>query len=339
MGTVRVGIIGCGGISGAHFRTYTAIPDVEIVACADVIEERARQRAREFNVPHIFTDYRKLLRMDEIDAVSICTPHTLHAPIAIAALNAGKHVLCEKPMATTAKDAARMVRAARRNGKILQIGIHTRFSAIVQQAKRLIDDGLLGRIYYGEGAIGGRRRIPGPTFTEMATAHGGVVLDIGVYVIDTLLHLLGQPIPLSVTAITSSAIGEQPEAVVEGGWWWNPANFEVEDFGAAFVRFANGVAVIFKMAWAMHADSLGQSFLLGDKGGLKLHPLELYRDESGTMVTITFPNLPRGDTWIAQMSAFIDAIRENKPSPVPPEEVMMTNVIMDAIYESAAHGR
>ncbi len=345
MSEVKVGVIGCGMISGMHLRAYKSLPDVNVVACADVNIERARQRASEFDVPHVFKDYKELLNMDEIDAVSICTPHALHAPIAIDALNAGKHVLCEKPMATSAKDAAEMIKAARKAGKLLEVAIRNRFSPVVQFAKRLVDEGMLGKVYYAEGSIGGRRRIPGwgnSGFIRKKTAGGGVVLDLGVYTIDLLLHLLGQPKPLSVSAITSDAIGKSKEALVEGGWHWEVDDFEVEDFGAAFVRFEDGAVCLLKMAWAMHLDSLGGTFLLGDKGGLRIEPLELYRDERGTMVTTSFPSLPRPEpfsTMMAQVSAFIDAIKQGKPSPTPPEEIMMTNVIMDAIYESARLGR
>lgn len=345
MSQVKVGIIGCGMISGMHLRAFKSLPDVEVVACADVDIERARQRASEFDIPHVFKDYKELLRMDEIDAVSICTPHALHAPIAIEALKAGKHVLCEKPMATNAKDAAEMIKAARKAGKLLEVAIRNRFSPIVQFAKRLVDEGMLGNVYYAEGSIGGRRRIPGwgnSGFIRRETAGGGVVLDLGVYTIDLLLHLLGQPKPLSVSAITSDAIGKSREAVVDGGWYWEVDDFEVEDFGAAFVRLEGGTVCVLKMAWAMHLDSLGGTFLLGDKGGLRIEPFELYRDEHRTMVTTSFPHLPRPEpfsTLMAQVSAFISAIREGKPSPTPPEEIMMTNVIMDAIYESARLGR
>ncbi|MCS7253796.1 MAG: Gfo/Idh/MocA family oxidoreductase [Armatimonadota bacterium] len=345
MGKVKVGVIGCGMISGMHLRALKSLPDVEVVACADIVVERAKQRASEFDVPHALKDYRELLRMDEIDAVCICTPHALHAPIAIEALNAGKHVLCEKPMATNAKDAAAMLKAARNSGKLLEVAIRNRFSPTVQFAKRIVDDGALGKVYYAEGSIGGRRRIPGwgdSGFIRKRTAGGGVVLDLGVYTIDLLMHLLGHPKPVSVCAITSDAIGKNKEAIVEGGWYWEVEDFEVEDFGAAFVRLDGGTSFVLKAAWAMHLDSLGSTFLLGDKGGLRFEPFELYRDEHGTMVTISFPNLPRLDPYsvlMAQISAFIDAIKQGKPSPTPPEEIMMTNVIMDAIYESARLGR
>lgn len=345
MGEIKVGVIGCGMISETHLRAYKSLPDVRVVACADIIVERAKERASKFDVPYAFGDYREVLHMDEVDVVSICTPHALHAPIAIEALNLGKHVLCEKPMATSAKDAAAMIRAARMSGKLLEVAIRNRFSPTVQFARRIVEDGMLGKVYYAEGSIGGRRRIPGwgnSSFIRKETAGGGVVLDLCVYTIDLLLYLLGHKKPVSVSAIVSDAIGKSKEALVMGGWHWNVDEFEVEDFGAAFVRLEDGTAIVLKAAWAMHAESLGSTFLLGDKGGLKMEPFELYRDEHGAMVTISFPNLPRPEPsaiFTAQVGAFIEAIKEGKPSPTPPEEIMMTNVIMDAIYESAKHGK
>ncbi|MFA4044266.1 MAG: hypothetical protein HZRFUVUK_001052 [Candidatus Fervidibacterota bacterium] len=343
MSEIKVGIVGCGMISAWHFRAFTSLPDVKVVACADVVIERARQRAAEFDVPHVFSDHRQMLQMEELDVVSICTPHAFHAPIAVEALRAGKHVFCEKPMATTASEAVEMIKAARESKKLLEVAIRTRFSPSVQLAKRLVDDGMLGKVYYAEGFIGGRRRIPGwggSAFIRKETAGGGVVLDLGVYTMDTLLHILGQPKPVSVSAITSDLIGKSKEAIVEGGWQWEVSDFEVEDFSAAFVRFEGGMAWVLKMAWAMHADSLGWTFILGDKGGLRLEPFELYRDEHGTMANITFPALPRPDSLAVQVSTFINAVKEGRTTPpTPPEEIMMTNVIMDAIYESARLGK
>ena len=157
--TIRVGIVGTGGISRAHHRTYTAIGGFEIVAVCDIIKSKANEAADKWGVPrkHVFTSYNKMLEMDEIDTVSVCTYNQGHRRPTVAALNAGKHVFCEKPMAATLPDATAMVRAAKASGKILQIGLHSTFNPRLQFAKKVIDTGLLGDIYYSESS-GGRRR-------------------------------------------------------------------------------------------------------------------------------------------------------------------------------------
>jgi predicted dehydrogenase len=336
--TVKVGIIGCGGIGGQHLKMYAQTEGVEVVACADVVEDAVRRRAEEFHIPNVFTDYNKLLAMEEIEVVSVCTPHVAHAPATTTALKAGKHVLCEKPMAATAKDGAEMVRAWRQSGKILQIGLHTRFSSENVQAKKFIEAGDLGDIYFAE-FVGTRRRGIAPsTFTLKATAHGGAVLDIGVYQIDTALNLMGHPTPVSVSAITQDYIGKRQEYVAPGSWKWDPDEFEVEEFGAAFIRFANGAALNIKTSWAVHLDSMGSSFILGTRGGLSFNPLTLYHDRYGVMVNTVVQHLPNVDIWKAEFDAFLNAIRNDLPSPVPPDGVLLTNVIIDGIYESAKKG-
>jgi predicted dehydrogenase len=300
---------------------------------------KAQEWAAKYGVPHAFEDYRKLLALDEIQGVSVCTYNRAHAQPTIDALRAGKAVLCEKPMAPTLEEAAAMLRAARETGKMLMIGVHSRFSRTQQFAKKVVASGALGEIYYAE-IVGTRRRgIPGGTFIQKETAGGGAVIDIGVYSLDTALDIMGQPKAVSVTAITTNVIG-RTHTPPPGAWRWDPAKLDVEEFGSAFVRFSNGSAMVFKISWAVHLESLGKSYFLGPKGGMQLDPLEIYRDEFGTMVNIT-PKLPdeKIDRFKEEMQAFTDAIRENRPAPIPAEEVIWTNVIMDGIYRSAEEER
>jgi predicted dehydrogenase len=202
----------------------------------------------------------------------------------------------------------------------------------------LIESGALGDVYFAEFVSTRRRGIAPSTFIRKALAHGGAVLDIGVYQIDTALYLMGHPTPVSVSAITQNYIGKQHEYVAPGSWQWNPDEFEVEEFGAAFIRFANGAVLNIKTSWAVHLDSMGSSFLLGTRGGLSFHPMTFYHDQGGMMVNTVVQHLPNVDTWRAEFDAFVDAIRNDLPSPVPPDEVLLTNVIMDGIYVSAEKG-
>ncbi|MFN4179849.1 MAG: Gfo/Idh/MocA family protein, partial [Armatimonadota bacterium] len=192
MKPVRVAVIGTGGIAGAHLDAYSKVAEAEVVAVCDIIPEKAENAAKRWNVPKWFTDYRKVLQLPEVEAVDICTPHAIHAPIAFAALKAGKHVLVEKPMTSNLKDAVKIVKAAKEKGKILFCGIKSRWASSTQQIKKFIENGALGEIYYAEIVATRRRGIPGwgSTFIRKETAGGGVVLDLGVYLIDTLLYFL-----------------------------------------------------------------------------------------------------------------------------------------------------
>lgn len=338
MNPVRVALIGTGGIAGAHLDAYSRLSEAEVVAVCDIVPEKAETAAKRWNVPKWFTDYRKVLQLPEVEAVDICTPHAVHAPIAIDALKAGKHVLVEKPMTSTLKDAAKMVKLAKESGKTLFCGIMSRWSPTTLQVKKFIESGALGDIYFAEIVSTRRRGIPGwgSTFIRKETAGGGVVLDLGVYLVDTLLYFLDFAKPLTCSAIAGGFIGTQPEAVVQGGWWWDPAEFEVDDFGAAFVRFENRTAAVIKVCWAAHIDSLGTSFLLGTKGGLKLsNPPEWFFDHEGYMAQAKIPQTSDSDGFVQEIRFFADSIRNGTPPPVRPEEALTVQAVLEAIYRSA----
>lgn len=194
-----------------------------------------------------------------------------------------------------------------------------------------------GDIYFAEIVATRRRGIPeSSTFIRKETAGGGVVLDLGVYLVDTLLYLLGFPKPLTCSAIVGGFIGTQRDAVVHGCWWWNPAEFEVDDFGAAFLRFETETTAVIKVCWAAHIDSLGTSFLLGTKGCLKLtNPAEWFFDHAGYMAQTKLPKAGDSDGFVQEVRFFVDAIRSGMPPPVRPEEALMVQAILEAIYRSA----
>jgi len=349
MDTIRVAIIGTGGISRSHVAAYRKAGGFEIVAVCDIFREKALQAANEWGVPqkHVFTSYNKMLEMDGLDAVSVCTYNQAHRRPTVAALQAGKHVFCEKPMAATLADATAMVRAAKASGKILQIGIHSTFHPGVQFARKLVTAGVLVDIYYSETSGCRRRGIPGHTFIYKKTAGAGAVVDIGIYNMHNALYVMNYPKPVRVSALTADYLAHQDPQ-------WE--KMDVEEFGAAWVRFEDGGVMVFKISWAVHADSLGGTFFLGKQAGLSLGGPVLYADaltervralaqaEGVTpepnppegMTTIRFSGFPQVDVWEAQMRAFGEAIRHGAPSPIPPEGVLLTNVIMDGIFRSHA---
>jgi predicted dehydrogenase len=339
MRQVNIGVIGTGGISGGHFKAYAKLPNVRLVGVADIVPERAKAAAEQWGAERWFTDYNELLALPGLDGVSICTYNQAHREPTVAALKAGVNVLLEKPMSAKLEDSVAMVRAARETGKILQVGFWPRFGHEQQTARRIVQEGTLGEVYYAQMIGGGRRRIPGGSFLKKATAGSGTIADIGCYDLDAFLFIMGHPKPLSVSATVSYRLGRNLPNV-PGDWGHNPADVEVEDFGSAFIRFEGGVVLHFVSYWAAHAATLGPSVILGTKAGLQLRPqLTLFRDEFGVMTDVTPVHLPPIDGFTGEVTAFVKAIAEGKPSPVDPEGVLLIDVIVDGIYRSAAEGR
>ena len=349
MRTVKVGLIGTGGIAQAHCRAIADVEGLEVVAASDIVAENLARTAQQWGIAHTFADYNDMLAMDELDGVVVCTPTAVHAAPTIAALEAGKHVLCEKPMEATLDAAAAMVRAAHEAGKIMMVALKLRFSPQVTVAKRIVDEGTLGEIYYAECVADRRRGNPGRSFIKVATAGFGAGADIGVYALDTALYLMGHPKPVSVTAITSNYISLHSEPVY-GQWGRNIHETEVEDFAAAWVRFENGARLAFKTSWCMHMDSLGGTFFLGKKGGLRIgvgevrgpeEGLWVYRDEFGALTDVAVQGVRSVEgieLFRRENAAFADAVREGKPSPIDPDGMLLTNVIIQGVMDSAAGG-
>lgn len=339
MKPLKIGLIGTGGIAQVHMRALAKTDDIEVVAVCDIVEEKATKTAETFGVPNVFVDYHDLLAMHEIEAVSICTWNQAHCAPTVDALQAGKHVLVEKPMAATLDDAVIMAKAAKESGLVFMVGVQPRFSFARKTAKAIVDAGTLGDIYYAEAVLCRRCGIPGGSFIRKDSAGIGTVADIGVYALDEVLHLMGHPNPVSVSGIANNLLGTTHKPV-EGSWHWDPEKLEVEDFGVATVRFENGAMMVFKTSWIMHMDSLGSSLVLGTKAGLKLNPLTLFTHEYNRLVDISpQPGGKDGDLFLAKNMAFAEAIWEGKPSPIPAHEMLITNVIIQGLMDSAAAGR
>jgi predicted dehydrogenase len=343
MKTVKLGLIGAGGIAQAHCRAMSEVSGVEIIAASDLIKANAERTAERWGIPKTFTDYNEMLKMDELDGVVVCTPTAVHAPPTVAALKAGKPVLCEKPMEASLEAATEMVGTAHKTGKILMIALKLRYTPQVIKAKEIIDAGTLGDIYYAETVADRRRGNPGGSFVRKATAGFGAAADIGVYALDTALYLMGHPKPVAVSGITSNYLSLHNT--------WNPRlkDTEVEDFACGWVVFDNGARLVFKTCWCMNMDSLGGTIFLGTKAGLRIgvgevsgpqEGVTLYRDEFGQPTDIRIPTRGSVDVFKAEDTAFVDAVREGKPSPIDPDGMLLTNVIIQGVIDSAnADGR
>ena len=350
---LRVGIIGAGAITRySHLPGYKRLPGVEVVALCDIDEDRAKNLADEFSVPRIYTDYEAMLRQEEPDVVSVCTPNALHAPMTITALESGAHVLCEKPMAPTTAEAQAMTEAARRAGRKLTIGLHHRLRIDTQLLKRAVDAGDLGEIYYAKASILRPSGIPGygTWFTQKGLAGGGALMDIGVHILDLVLWLMGHPRPITVTGAVYAKFG--PDARRLGGWgghrFTTPGHFDVDDLGTALIRFENGAALVLEASWAGYSGPAQCIQLFGDAGGAEIfperfgreQPLRLYGDV-GDAPSETVPTLPRSRASAHErlIEDWVDCIKNDESPLVTPEQGVLVTQILEAIYRSAKEGR
>ena len=342
---VRIGVIGTGGIAnGAHLPGYSQIPDeCEIFAMCDIVPDALEKTTAKYpNVPHVLSDYKALLAMPEIDGVSVCTPNFAHHQITMDALRAGKHVLCEKPIAMNAVQGAEMVAAARQAGKILQIGYNSRFQPSNQALKRYIDAGELGDIYYARAQALRVRGIPGwGVFIDKEKQGGGPLIDIGVHMLDLTLWFMGHPKPIAASGITYQKFGTRSDVVGFMGQW-DHTKFTVEDFAAALIRFDNGATVMLESSFVANLKQETQNVtLLGTDGGAEAYPLSLTQEKHRTMVSYE-PKIPGGNnlnTHHAEMKAFVECIRDGKEPLVTGEQGLMVAQIMDAIYRSSEEGK
>jgi len=272
---VRIGVIGNGQIGTMHVKRWQEIEGVRLVALCDILPERAEELARQYNVPHTFKWFRELLAMDEIDAVDVCVHNNKHAPIAVAALEAGKHVFTEKPMAGAYVDARAMVEAAQRTGRMFSMQLGTLFSPETRAAKRLIDEGLLGECYYAKSSSYRRRGRPyvdgygRAEFVQKGIAGGGAFYDMGVYHISQVLYLLGSPKVLTISGSTHQEVEMYPERRESG-------HYGVEELGVGLVRLEGGITFFIEEAWAIHLGGTDGSKIAGTKGGVTLKPFAFH---------------------------------------------------------------
>jgi len=272
---IRIGTIGVGQIGKSHLRRYAEIEGAEIVAAADIDGQELGRVAEQHEILHTYTDFRKLLQRDDVQAVDVCLHNNLHAPVTIAALEAGKHVYCEKPIAGAYVDGKAMVETARKCDRRLSIQLGTLFAKETKVARRLIDAGRLGRVYHAR-SCGHRRRgrpyVDGygtDNFVKKAVASGGALFDMGVYHIARMLYLLGQPEVERLTGKIYQETGMDPGRRESSG-------YDVEELGMGFVRFAGGVTLDIIEAWAIHLNPFEGSSIVGSEGGIRLEPFGFY---------------------------------------------------------------
>ena len=340
----KVAVIGAGGIGQDHVSSFKLHPAVQVVAIADVSPERGRETAERFGIPEVFTDYREVLARTDIDVVSIGVPNYLHAKVALDALRAGKHVMLDKPMATNARDGARLEAESRKRGLLFMVGQNFRFNADTQTAKQVIGAGELGEIYHAKTSWSRRAGIPriGSWFTQKRFAGGGCTYDIGVHALDRCLFLMGEFEAAAVSGQTYAKFG--PRGMGNGGWGRSEidpsAKFDVDDLSIALIKLKSGRTVLLETSWAAHGPlvDVNSTQLFGTEAGLMLPPVQLFK-QTRTGYTTQFVDPLPSPVNTNRMYHFIDCLLGVAKPFVKPTESVAVQKILDAIYKSAATGR
>jgi predicted dehydrogenase len=348
MSKIRVGVIGAGSISNVHLTAYQANPDVELVAVCDLNGERAQEKADQYGAARTYTDYRELLAAHDIDAVSVCTWNNTHAEISIAALQAGKHVLCEKPLCKTVAEAEAVQEAVRESGKLLQVGYVRRFGQNVQTLRKFIDAGELGEIYYAKASCLRRLGNPGGWFSDIERSGGGPLIDLGVHVIDLCWYLMGKPKVKAVSGHTYRKLGNRSQ--VENLALYKAADYnadlnDVEDLANALIRFENGASLFVDVSFTLHAkkDELAVK-IYGEKGGAEIEPeLQIIAEKHETILNMTpqidQPSFQFQDGFKAEIAHFIKCCQGKAEVLSPVEDGVEMLKILCGIYQSAAEGK
>ena len=363
MAKLKIGFIGCGGIAnGKHLPGMAQQADsVDLVAFCDLIPERAEKAAKEYGTADakIYTDYHDLLADPSIDAVHVLTPNIAHCEITVAALEAGKNVLCEKPMAATEADARRMLEARDRTGRMLTIGYQYRHFPVNQVAKQVIEDGWLGDIYYTEASYLRRRGVPTwGVFTDKSKQGGGPLIDIGTHALDLALYLSGNYEPAYVVGTSFEKLGRlldpDHQGQTQGGHQvsWDNKTFEVEDSAFGYVKMKNGAVINLRAAWAINmvgetgASNEATITMAGTKGGLDtVDKIVRLNHVIGKQSTVSYvgekiaPYIPGYSAGPAPVSLeaelWVKALKGECELFVTADQAYVVTKILDAIYESS----
>ncbi|TDF99473.1 Gfo/Idh/MocA family protein [Paenibacillus piri] len=352
---VRVGIIGTGGIGmSKHLPSLSKLPQVEITAFCDLVEEKARQAAQTFGAANsgVYTDYRKLLEDRSIDVVHVCTPNSSHAEITVAALEAGKHVMCEKPMAISSADARLMLQASKRTGKKLSIGYQNRFRPDSLVLKSLCEQGEFGDIYLGKAFALRRRGVPTwGVFLDKELQGGGPLIDIGTHALDLTLWMMDNYKPVSVTGSVLHKLGNTKNAANTWGPW-DPDKFKVEDSAFGFIKMENGAVITLEASWALNSLEIreAKTLLCGTLGGadmeegLRINGERLSRLYETKIKfdgdAVVFYSGKKDETP-ADMEArlWIECIQNDTEPVVKAEQALVVSEILEAVYQSAETGK
>lgn len=352
---VKIGIIGCGGIAnGKHMPSLKKIKNVQMVAFCDIIEERAVKAAEEYGVEgaKVYTDYKELLKDRDIEVVHVCTPNRSHAFISIDAMEAGKHVMCEKPMAKTYKEAKEMLDASERTGMKLTIGYQSRWRADSLYLKKMCEDGELGEIYYGKAIALRRRAVPTwGVFLNEYEQGGGPLIDIGTHALDLTLWMMDNYKPKMVVGTTFEKLKNQKDC---GNAWgdWDPKKFTVEDAAFGFIVMENGATIMLESSWALNIRNPKEAITMicGTEGGADMFDgLNINFIKNGRQCILK-PDLTADgvafydgdgdeDPSVLEARAWLDAVVNDHEPRTKACQALVVTQILEAIYESAKTGK
>ncbi len=339
---VRIGIIGVGTIGSVHAEAYAKVADAEVVALCDILPDRLREKGARHGVGKLFATHRELLADPAIDAVSVCTPNNMHAPIAIDSLNAGKHVMLEKPMAMSAAEGEAICAARDAAGKVLQMGMVRRQAPDAELIKEAVDKGKLGDIYQIRIRLIRRRGIPGlgGWFTTKDRSGGGGLIDIGVHFFDLAMWSTGLWNPTRVSAKCYSKFGSPLEDYHYVGMWAGPPDyngtFDVDDYAAGLVRFGSKATMSFEVAWACNAKDEQMLEILGTKGGVRLGGDLLFLTEIDDRIAdVKLGYNAQRDGFAAEMTQFVAAVKGQGEPAATGEEGVVAMKLIDAIFRSS----
>jgi predicted dehydrogenase len=353
---VRAGVIGA-GIGKFHIQGYQGHANAECVALCDLNGKLAKQVAQDFGVPRVFTDYKEMLKLEGLNAVSVCVPNALHRPVVVDCLNAGVNVLCEKPLSVNAAEGKKMTDAAKAAGKMLMMQFNNRYRPESQLLKQYIEGGELGEVYFARCGWIRRNGIPGwgGWFTTRQMAGGGPLIDLAVHMLDLTMWLMGNPEPVTCMAATYQKFGPKMECL---GPWGTPnkkGKFDVEDMAVGMIRFAGGQTILLEASWASRIKrEFVYSTLCGTKAGASLErvfgfdgvddssidTLEVFTQEHGVPVNrelIVEPDPAMGRT--KAVAHFCDCLVKGQAPVSPGTDGLRIMKILDAMYASAKSGK
>jgi predicted dehydrogenase len=337
-----VGFIGTGGIAHQHASNLKKVAGVELVCGADINEKNLHDFRDKQGIARVYADYREMLAREKaVDAICVCTPNAEHAPSAIAALAAGKHVLVEKPMAMDVAGCRAMIAAAAAAGKQLVVGYQYRFDGRTQLIRRQVDAGAFGAVLHVRCQALRRRGIPNwGVFGRKELQGGGPLIDIGVHVIEMAHYAMGSPQPVAASGSAWTYLGDKPSDVESAWKGWDWQTYTVEDLAVGLIRFANGATLSIEASFAAHIDKDVWNFsLMGEKGGANWDPPQVFTDQHGHMFTQSpafVPNQGWDANWAEKMRHFVEVCRDGRANIAPGESGLMVQEILDGVYRSAA---
>ncbi|MBE0698621.1 MAG: Gfo/Idh/MocA family oxidoreductase [Anaerolineaceae bacterium] len=344
---LKVGMVGLGNIAHTHVPGWLNSPHAELVAGSDVNPAVFPAWREKHGMSRFYEIPAELINNPEIDIIDICSPNMFHSSQAIAALDAGKHVICEKPLAPTPAEIRQMIAARDRSGKLLMTAQHFRFKGVSQAVKAEIDSGVLGDVYHARSWMLRRSGLPiRPTFIYKSQSGGGPCIDIGVHILDLTLWLMGHPRPVAVSGVAKTALAHHSGAFSNG--WGRlpvPQDMDVEDFAAAFVRFDTGATLMIEMSWLLHHNVEGEAsriWLYGTEGGCEWPDALFMSNDYHNKQMINRSLMITQDTMephALECVEFARAVAEGLPSPVPPEHSLFVQTILDGIYRSQEAGK